>query len=266
MADEEVVTAPENADVVETPEVAEEVTETEEVETTAEADAESETAEQEAEKPKPDPKIAKAKYEARKLKRENERLMKMLEQQTEAVSRVTQKEVKPPKIEDFETMDDYIEAQFEYRESQKESKTKAAPESPSVDDFSISRDELSANGAEKYEDFEDVVFDETVRITPEMADAIFDIDDSDIQVDVAYFLGQNPKEAARIAKLSERRQIAEIAKLEMKISSKPSAKAKPSKAPAPIKPVGGAKTSTSEIQPTEDFESFLKKRNKQLGR
>lgn len=266
MADEEVVTAPDNADVVETPEAAEEVAE---VETTAEADAESETAEKEEaeEKPKPDPKIAKAKYEARELKRQNARLMKMLEQQNEVVSNVTRKEVKPPRIEDFETMDDYIEAQFEYRDSQKGSKeTKATTEIPAIDDFSVSRDELSANGVEKYEDFEDVVFDESVRITSEMADAIFDIEDGELQVDVAYFLGNNPKEAARIARLSERRQIAEITKLEMKISSKSSAKAKPSKAPAPIKPVGGSKTSSSEIQPTEDYESFLKKRYKQLGR
>jgi len=51
----------------------------------------------------------------------------------------------------------------------------------------------------------------------------------------------------------------------MKVSKGP-VKKRASKAPAPISPVGGAKTSSDEIQGIEKYESFLKKRNKELGR
>lgn len=262
MAEEEAVTVTEeNTDVVETPEDTT-TPEPEEVETAEEADAESEPVEQEAEKPKPDPKVAKARYEARELKRQNARLLKMLEQQQEIASRVTQKESKAPNIEDFETMEAYLDARDEYRDSLRTSKK----EEPQQIQYDNPRDELAEAGLEKYEDFEEVVFSEDIKVTPEMAAAIFEIDDIDLQVDIAYYLGQNPKETARIAKLPERRQIAELGKLEAKISIKPTAKAKASKAPTPIKPVSGAKTVSSEIQPVEDFESFLKKRYKQLGR
>ena len=261
MAEEEAVTVTEeDTDVVETPEEAT-IPETEEVETVEETDAESEPVEQE-EKPKPDPKVAKAKYEARELKRQNARLLKMLEQQTEVASRATQKESVVPKIEDFETMESYLDARDEYRDSLRDTKK----EEPRQVEYDNPRDELAEAGLDKYEDFEEVVFSENIKVTPEMAAAIFEIDDVDLQVDVAYYLGQNPKETARIAKLPERRQIAELGKLEVKISNKPTAKAKASKAPAPIKPVSGTKTASSEIQPVEDFETFLKKRYKQLGR
>lgn len=264
MAEEEEVTVAENTDVVETPETTEEVEtveETAEEQTAEEAEADAESEPAEKEKPKPDPKIAKAKYEARELRRQNAKLMKMIEQQTEAVSRLSQKENAAPKIEDFDTMEDFLDARDAYRDSMRE--TKKEPEQV---DYANPRDELADAGTEKYEDFEEVVFSENIKVTPEMASTIFEIDDVDLQVDVAYYLGQNPKETARIARLSERRQIAEIGKLELKLSEKPAKKAKPSKAPAPIKPVGGSKTASSEIQPVEDYESFLKKRNKQLGR
>ena len=263
MAEEEAVTTTDNVDeVVETttPEVTEEVAPTEEAK--AETDTEGETVEKEEVKPKPDPKVAKARFEARELRRENKRLAKMLETQIETAAKA-QPKAQTPKIEDFETMDDYLNARDEYRDSQKEAKS--APKTEARNEYADVRDEMFASGLEKYEDFEDVVLSST-SIMPSMANAILEIDDPDVQVDVAYFIGNNKKEAARIARLSERRQIAEIAKIEVKLSTKAPAKKKASKAPAPIKPVGGTKTPSSEIQPVESYDSFLKKRNKQLGR
>ena len=266
MPEEQATTAVENADD------ATETVATPETEQTSEAtsteDAASETADETkdeatevVEKPKPDlkqRKIAKQARELREMKRQTAQLNETIRMQAETASR-SQKEGKAPKIEDFEDMASFLDARDDYRDSKREKP--AENHEPNND-----RDDLSDLGVEKYDDFEEVVFSDDVKVTREMADAIFEIDNDDLRVDVAYYLGNNPKEAARISKLSERRQIAEVAKIEMKVSSKPEAIKKPSKAPAPIKPVGGSKTTSDEIQSTESYESFLKKRNKQLGR
>jgi len=263
MADEETVTVTENTDVeAPTPDTAQAADETSTEDTAAEAVDEQGEESKADEKPKVDlkqRKIAKQARDNREMKRENARLMKMLETQTENVSRMTKTDT-APKIEDFETMDAYLDARDVFNSPKKEPKAEQAQST----DYSA-RDDLIETGTDKYSDFEDVVFSQDVRISAGMADAIFEIDDPNIQADVAYFLGQNPKESAKIAKLSERRQIAEIAKLEMKVSKAP-AKKQASKAPAPIKPIGGAKTTSDGFVEGESYESFLKKRNKQLGR
>lgn len=264
MAEEEAVTTTDNVDEateVATPETTEEVV-TEEVK--AESDTEGEAVEQE-EKHKPDPKIAKAKFEARELRRENKRLAKMLETQIENVSKA-KPEAKEPNIDDYDDIASYTKDLLKHEMAKTTSEeTKTAPKTDTQDEYADVRDEMFSNGLEKYEDFEAVVLGSR-SIMPSMAAAILDIDDPDLQVDVAYFVGNNPKEAIRIAKLSERRQIAEIAKIEVKLSTKAPATKKASKAPKPIKPVGGTKTPTAEIKETMSYDDFLKVRNKQLGR
>ena len=260
MSEEDATTAVENADT-ETPEVqADEVVENAaESKPTKEADGESAS---EPEKPKKvDPrqrKIAELSYRERELKRQNAQLMRNNEELSKAVS--TTKESKAPKIEDFDTIDDYVDAKLDYHDNQRK-----PAETVEQNDYS-NHDDLYEIGMEKYEDFADIVGAENVRITPGMAEAIFSIDDNDLRIDTAYYLGTNTKESARIAKLSPVRQIGEIAKLEAKLSSKAKTQKRPSNAPAPIKPVGGSKTTNDGYVEGESFESFLKKRNKQLGR
>lgn len=262
MADEETTTVVENADVEQTPEAAEaENTSTEDVVAETTDEPEAEATEVVEEKPKVDPKqrkIAKQARDNREMKRENARLMKMLETQTENVSRMTKTDT-APKIEDFETMDEYLNARDTFKDSKAE---KPAEQETYRDD---PREELFDHGSGRYDDFEDIVRSQDARFTVPMLEAIFEIDDLDLQTDVTYYLGNNIKEASRISRLSERRQIAEIAKLEMKVSKAP-AKKRASKAPAPIKPVGGAKTTGDGFVDGESYESFLKKRNKQIGR
>jgi len=187
--------------------------------------------------------------------------MKMLEDQAGKA-----KAEEPPKIENFESFDEYLDARDKWKDGQT-----ATPKTEEFTDyglaeFEISRDDLYANGIAKHADFADVVGAQNVDITLPMANAIVEIDTVDLQVDTAYYLGSNPGEAGRIAKLSPVKQIAEIIKISNKIESRKTKTKKPSKAPAPVKPIGGSKTSSDEIKEVEDFESFMKKRNKQLGR
>ena len=73
---------------------------------------------------------------------------------------------------------------------------------------------------------------------------------SDIGPDLAYWLGSNPKEADRIARLSPIMQAREIGKIEANITSNPPAK-KTSSAPAPIAPVS-ARASGAPAYDTTD--------------
>lgn len=83
---------------------------------------------------------------------------------------------------------------------------------------------------EKYDDYEEVVYS-NLQVTAAMQDAILK---SPVGPDVAYYLAKNPKEAARITRLSDPMdQIAEIVRLE----NRQHFNNKISSAPEPIKPV-----------------------------
>ena len=263
MAEEETVTVAENTDAAPVEEVSTETAEKPESEEVTEApDAESDPAPEPKPEKKPDKaqkKIAELSFRERELRRQNAQLAKALEAQASKV----QSDAKAPQIEEFETIEAYLDARDKYRDAQRE----PAKKEPVIDeDFAALRDDLRINGAEKYEDFDEVVFSENIKMTRTMADSIFEIDDPDLQVDAAYYIGNNPKEAARIAKLSPVGQVRAIAKLEAKLSAKAKPAKRPSAAPAPIKPVGGTKTSSTEFVDGESYEVWLKKRNKQLGR
>ena len=58
----------------------------------------------------------------------------------------------------------------------------------------------------------------------------------EIGPEIAYFLGSNPKEVDRIARMTPFLQAKEIGKIEAKLADNPPTK-KPSSAPAPIAPV-----------------------------
>jgi len=97
---------------------------------------------------------------------------------------------------------------------------------------------------EKYDDFDQVAYNPNLPVTEIMAQSI---QASDIGPDVLYWLGSNPKEAERIARLSPILQAKEIGKLEAGMASSPPVR-KTSTAPAPIAPV----TARASGAPTYD--------------
>ena len=86
---------------------------------------------------------------------------------------------------------------------------------------------------DRYDDFEQVAYNPNLSVTETMAQSI---QASDIGPDVLYWLGSNPKEADRIARLPPILQAKEIGKLEAGMASSPPVR-KTSTAPAPIAPV-----------------------------
>lgn len=206
--------------------------------------------------------IANLSYENRKQSKHIDRLMGIVEKGQE-----TKPDTKPPKIEEFESIGDFLDARDTYRDSKKppEKTPGEADQTHQKALLNDALDDLREAGSDKYDDFEEVVFSEGNNITPVMRDALLASDDSDMRTEIAYHLGRNPKEVKRIARLPFIRQVAEMGKLEQKLSSKPAPK-RPSAAPAPIKPVGGGSTTTGEHRLEDSYETFLKKRNKELGR
>lgn len=202
-------------------------------------------------------KIAEQAYQLRESQRLNERLLNLVEsnRQTE---RKTGEEA--PKPEQFTTLNEYIDAAVEYKLKNQKQPEPKQPQTQVNHEFEAAREDLIAEGLEKYEDFAEVI--EGGRyITPIMANAIVE---SDNRVELARFLCTNHKEAQRIARLSPVRQAAEIGRIEDKLSARPVPPKKPSNAPAPVNPVNGAGSSNNAPSDTDDIGTWITKRQKQV--
>lgn len=114
-------------------------------------------------------------------------------------------------------------------------------------------------GAEKYDDFAEVALDPSVPISEVMAEAIAE---SDVGVELAYHLGKNRTEAARIAALGPVAAARELGKLEAKLTAAPPIRS--TSAPAPITPVKGA--AKTEKDPSDmSSKEFAEWRRKQIS-
>lgn len=146
-----------------------------------------------------------------------------------------------PSIDNFESPDAYAEAlalrKAEELLAQREVQKQQAQ---IVEAYG----EAEEKARDKYDDFEEVVYNPKLRITNSMAEAI---QSSEAGPDLAYWLGSNPKEAERIANLSPLMQAKEIGRIEAKLSDNPPVK-KTTSAPTPISPV----TARSSGSPSHD--------------
>jgi len=140
-----------------------------------------------------------------------------------------------PKLEQFEKVEDYVEAVAEWKLQSREQAQEKQAEEQRAKRFQSevqSKAQSVYDLAEQNPEFDHEAFDE-LPISDPMAFAIMD---SEIAPKLMIHLQNNPEEVERIAKLPPARQAAEIGKMEAKLSVVE--KVKPSNAPAPIKPVG----------------------------
>lgn len=132
----------------------------------------------------------------------------------------------PPKRAEFETDDAYLEAIAERKVAetfdkrlQQVSEQQRMAELQRQSDSDIA--DLRSAGASRYADFHTVVTNNTdLPITETMVNTMLAIDAGS---DVAYHLGKNPAEAARIAGLPPTSQAREIGQLAKKLSTPPPA-------------------------------------------
>ena len=178
----------------------------------------------------------------------------------------------PPKQGESETYEDFLERKATWVAEQRaakivEERLKARDEQVSKAKAEEADRTLTQNWQksvekvrDKYDDYDEVTQDEGFNPTPAMARAMLE---SDQKAEIAYYLAKNPEEMERIAKMSPLRQAAEVLKLEDKVASKAPAK-KPSKAPAPIDPVGGKSGSEGRLRDDLPMDEWLRIRNKQV--
>lgn len=138
-----------------------------------------------------------------------------------------------PPVEQFESPEAYADALAEKKARELIAQREAHQQHVQVLEAYHEREEAAR---EKYDDFEQVAYNPKLPISNAMAETI---QASDIGPDIAYYLGSNPKEAARIASLnSPILQAKEIGRIEAKIASEPVLK-KTTSAPPPIAPISG---------------------------
>lgn len=163
------------------------------------------------------------------------------EQAARQAAQPAPKPVELPSVEQFQSPEAYAEALAEQKAEELIRRREAERQrSEILESYHEKEEEIRA----KYEDFEQVAYNPNLSITPVMAESI---QASDIGPEVAYFLGSNPKEADRIARLQPFLQAKEIGKIEAKLAANPPVK-KTTSAPAPISPV----TAKSSGQPAYD--------------
>lgn len=173
-----------------------------------------------------------------------------------------------PKPADFKSQVEYIEAVATYKAEQIVAQREAEKQQKAVSESYADREETAR---EKYSDYEKVAYLDTKdggpAISTPMAEVIME---SEIGPEIAYYLGKNVEESKKIWAMKPLAQAAAIGKIEAALSAK--APAKPaSSAPDPIKPVGGGRTTSASVNPSNpesvkklSTEEWIAARNKQV--
>lgn len=200
------------------------------------------------------PKKSKIQKDFDRLTRQRGRLERENRELAERLSRLESKVETPeapkqtdgkPRLEDFGSYDAFNEALTDWKVDQKlnakaqeQTQAQRQREAQTKDSERKERFLESSDAArEKYDDYDDVVFSDDVKITRPMAVIIAETENPG---EVAYWLGKNPSEAQRIAKLSPERAAIELGKVEMKLSL-PAPKTQTG-APPPAKTLSGGRT------------------------
>lgn len=173
-----------------------------------------------------------------------------------------------PKFSDYNDIESYTEAVTDWKMERKLEQIQQQSKAKTVEETYNSR----VKEFEKTRpDFQEVLADSDLQISKPVTDLIFE---SDVGPAIVMYLAENEEETERINGMSQVRQLAEIGKIEAKLSKIQSGKSsngaassekKLSKAPAPVKTVsGGAPVTTKSLDdPGLSPEEWIKMRNKQ---
>lgn len=111
---------------------------------------------------------------------------------------------------------------------------------------------------EKYPDYVEVTTAEDLKVSNAMVAAMMQIDNG---TDIAYHLGKNPEDSARIAALSNpAKHFIEIGRIAERLANPPR-RARPA---APIEPIDTTRNTADTSDSEPDMEAYAARRNKQL--
>jgi hypothetical protein len=186
---------------------------------------------------------------------------------SEAQQEPQSQELKKPDISEFETDTEYYEALTDYkvqvamnaRDEKVRQNKEAEQQKVAQDKYDQDTTQTIKEGRRSYpDDFDEVALSKDVPYSIPMRRLVME---SDKSADLAYFLGKNQNEALRIAQLPSIKAARELGKIEARLSQTTK---RTTKAPAPIKPLGGSK----EVVETDDdklsMDEFAKKEEARL--
>lgn len=174
-------------------------------------------------------------------------------------------EDKEPNPSDFTDYGDYVQAKIDFGvrralkqhgQSLSQRQTEAIAQQRQQDLAATVRSQYEA-GAQKYEDFDDVVMDPALPMTQTVVEVL---SESDIGADIAYYLAKHPSELRQIAGLSPSAAARAIGKIEAKLEAAPPPPK--SSAPAPVTPAKGGASGEKDPSTMSDAE-FAAWRRKQ---
>lgn len=168
-----------------------------------------------------------------------------------------------PKFSDYNDIEAYTEALTEWKMEQKLQATLQQREQQNArKTVEQSYNQRVAEFTKTKPDFAEVLAASEMVVSQPVTELILE---SDVGPAIAYYLAENEDELERINRMSAARQLAEIGKIEAKLTT-PVAKEKKkvSQAPAPVKPVsGGAPVAAKSLDdPNLSAEDWIKLRNK----
>jgi hypothetical protein len=161
----------------------------------------------------------------------------------------------------FDTYEEYVEALTDWKLEQRDVLREQAKARETQQETVKTQ---VAAARERHADYDQVVNDQVV-ISPAMAEVMVA---SEHGAEVAYYLGSNPDEAARIAKLSPAAAGAALARIEASLDLGTSATQKPktattTKAPPPPKTITGSGSGADAEPDPKDFSKWEKWFNRQ---
>jgi len=181
-----------------------------------------------------------------------------------AVEPVKAAETGKPVSANFDTYEEFSEALTDWKIDQRDA-LRAAVDAR-ANQAQVVQTQIEAARI-RHPDYNEVVTDQ-VEISAAMAEVLVA---SDLGAEVAYFLGSNPEEASRIAKLSPARAGAELAKIEASLDvqavpATPTNKTVTSKAPAPPRTLSGAGGHADAQPDPKDFVAWSKWKDREEKR
>jgi len=275
----------EAAPVEETPSEAVSSEETEQETAGDESGATEELEEQEEEKPKARKsrasrridRLTREKYETqRRLDEAERRLAAMpLPEQPQPTEPPTLKA--KPEVDEFETYEQYVEELTDWKVAQviageRQAYAQDQAQRARQEYAQVWNTKLEA-AREIHEDFEEVVNNPDIPVSPAMGEAIID---SGIGAEILYWLGKNPEASRELAVLPPLAAAREIGKLEWHLAPLPESSGKEtplapsptpkvSSAPAPISPVGGNTDRTNIPLDQMGMDQFTRERERQIA-
>ena len=201
------------------------------------------------------------------LTRNNRELATRLEQAIGKLETVVRPEPLPeapsskPNLDSFSTYEDYIAAlsKWEVKRERQAEKTADAVRAQQADIATKAQrfEELCDEVRKEVPDFDDIAFDQSLKLTNMMVESI---QESDIGPRILLHLQKNRAEAKRIAGLSHIAQIKEIGRIEEKLQSRAAAT---SKAPDPISPLRSNNNPMTGLRDDLPIDQWMKVREKQ---